>query len=160
MALGPGTVARASDWLLWYKQPAKQWVEALPIGNGRLGAMVFGGVREERLQLNEISLWSGGPQPHADRPNAWKHLAEIRKLLSERKYAEAERLTNQYMTNQGGGFDGAYRAAYQTLGDLRLVFDIGPGEVEDFRRTLELDTAITRVTYKLWRDASATLRVE
>jgi len=135
------------DWMLIYRQPAKQWAEALPIGNGRLGAMVFGGVREERLQLNEISLWSGGPQPNADRPDAWKHLAEIRRLLRERKYAEAERLTNRYMTNQGGGFDGAYRAAYQTLGDLTLRFDVDPSAAGDYEGGLVLDHAFTESRY-------------
>ncbi len=65
-------------------------------------------------------------EPSADRPEAWKHLAEIRRLLAEKKYAEAERLTNKYMTNEGGGFEGAYRGAYQTLGDLRLRFQSDP----------------------------------
>jgi len=137
-----------SEWMLWYRQPAKKWVEALPIGNGRLGAMLFGGVKNERLQLNEDSLWSGGPQPNADRPDAYKHLTEIRRLLLERKYIEAERLTNKYMTNRGGGFDGAYSGAYQTLGDLTLTFDGVPDGAEEYRRELDLDTAIARVSYR------------
>jgi alpha-L-fucosidase 2 len=136
------------DFTLSYRQPAKRWVEALPIGNGRLGAMVFGGIQEERLQLNEISLWSGGPQPNADRPDAWKHLPEIRKLLSERKYREAESLTNRYMTNQGGGFDGAYRGAYQTLGDLKLRFDLDPKSVTRyFHRGLDLASGLASVSF-------------
>jgi alpha-L-fucosidase 2 len=144
-----GSWAPAADLPLWYEQPAKQWVEALPVGNGRLGAMVFGGIKEERLQLNEDSLWSGGPQPNADRPEAWKHLDEIRTLLFQRKYQEAERLTNQHMTNQGGGFDGAYSCAYQTLGDLTLVFDVDAKSAEDYRRSLDLDTAIAEVSYRI-----------
>ncbi len=135
--------------LLWYRQPARQWVEALPIGNGRLGCMVFGGIEKERLQLNEDTLWSGGPQPDADRPDAHQHLGEIRKLLFEGKYTEAERLTNRYMTNRGGGFDGAYNAAYQTLGDLTLAFDIDSNAVRDYRRDLDLDTAIAQVSYHI-----------
>src|ERR1051325_1597577 len=67
-----------SSHVLWYRQPAKQWVEALPIGNGRLGAMVFGGVEKERIQLNESSLWSGAPQD-ADNPDALQYLPEIRR---------------------------------------------------------------------------------
>ena len=148
----------SSQWILWYQQPAGQWVEALPVGNGRLGAMVFGGLQEERLQLNEDSLWSGGPQPNADRPEAWKHLDEIRQLLFQRKYQEAERLTNQYMTNQGGGFDGAYSCAYQTLGDLTLTMDVDPKVVEEYRRSLDLDTAIADVSYRIG-DAQYTRQV-
>ncbi len=141
--------SREGEWMLWYRQPARRWVEALPIGNGRLGCMVFGGIEKERLQLNEDSLWSGGPQPDADRPDSHKHLAEIRRLLFEGKYAEAERLTNRYMTNQGGGFDGAYSGAYQTLGDLTLSFDVDAQAAEDYRRELVLDTAISRVNYRV-----------
>jgi len=138
-----------SPWLLWYKRPAAHWDEALPIGNGRLGAMVFGGVRRERLQLNEDTLWSGGPRGDADRPDAWRSLPEIRKLIFEGKYAEAERLTNETMTNRGGGYDGAYNAAYQTLGDLSLSFPVDSGPVEDYRRYLDLDAAVAGVSYRI-----------
>ena len=72
----------------WYDQPAKNWNEALPIGNGRIGAMIFGDPLNDRLQLNEDSLWSGGPQD-ADNPEALKALPEIRKLLFAGKYSEA-----------------------------------------------------------------------
>jgi alpha-L-fucosidase 2 len=132
---------------LWYRQPADKWVEALPVGNGRLGCMIFGGVETERLQLNEDSLWSGGPRPNADRPDAWTHLSEIRELLFEGKYIQAERLTNKYMTNQGGGFDGAYNGAFQTLGNLTFEFEHDSKRVGAYRRTLDLDTAIAEVTY-------------
>jgi alpha-L-fucosidase 2 len=135
------------DWILWYARPAGKWVEALPIGNGRLGCMVFGGVGRERLQLNEDSVWSGKPAPDADRPEAWKHLPEIRKLLREKKYAEAERLTDQHMTNQGGGFDGAYSGSYQTLGDLTLDMALGDGEVTEYRRMLDLDSAVATTSF-------------
>lgn len=76
---------------LWYQEPAKEWTEALPIGNGKLGAMVFGGVEEDRIQFNEESLWTGGPRDH-NMPDAHNYLAEIRKLLFEGKQAEAEKL--------------------------------------------------------------------
>ena len=137
------------DLVLWYRQPAAKWTEALPVGNGRLGAMVFGGIATERLQLNEDSVWSGRPCPDADRPEAYKALPEIRKLLFEGKYLEAEAMTNQYMTNQGGGFDGAYDSSYQTLGDLHLEFDLNQGPVADYRRWLDLDTAVASVTFKV-----------
>src|SRR5438094_941117 len=79
----------ANPLTLWYRQPAKTWNEALPIGNGRLGAMIFGGVTSERLQLNEDSLWSGAPQD-ADNPAALEALPEIRKRLFDGKYSEAQ----------------------------------------------------------------------
>ena len=145
-------------WTLWYRRPATQWVEALPVGNGRLGAMVFGGVEKERLQLNEDSVWSGQPRPDADRPDAYKALPEIRRLLAEGKYREAEALTDRHMTNQGGGFDGAYDSSYQTLGDLKLDFTLGDQPVEGYRRWLDLDTAVATVAYKVG-DATFTREV-
>ena len=143
---------------LWYDKPAAKWTDALPVGNGRLGAMVFGGAQKERLQLNEDSLWSGGPRPDADRPDAWKQLPEIRKLLSEGKYAEAASLTNKNMTNQGGGFDGAYNGSYQTLGDLNLEQSVGEGTPTDYRRSLDLDSAVAEVRFKVG-DATFTREV-
>jgi alpha-L-fucosidase 2 len=74
---------------LWYTQPATEWTEALPIGNGRLGAMVYGGIEREHLQLNEDTLWSGGPHCY-DNPDAYGHLATVRELLARGEYAEAE----------------------------------------------------------------------
>ena len=83
---------------LYYKQPAKRWVEALPIGNGRLGGMIFGGVEAERIQMNEDSIWYGGPRKR-DNPEALSHLAEVRRLLFEGKPQEAERLALMAMTS-------------------------------------------------------------
>jgi alpha-L-fucosidase 2 len=136
---------------LWYRQPAKQWTEALPVGNGRLGAMVFGGVEKDRLQLNEKSLWSGSPQD-ADNPEALPALQEIRKLIFEGKYTEAEALAARKLVCKGAGSGGASGAklpygSYQTLGDLTLVFS-GSGEISDYRRELDLDTAIAKVSYR------------
>ncbi len=76
---------------LWYGQPARQWEEALPVGNGRLGAMVFGGNSVERMQLNEDTLWSGGPKEW-DNPQAADYLADVRRLIFARQYAEADEL--------------------------------------------------------------------
>ena len=136
---------------LWYRQPATKWVEALPVGNGRLGGMVFGGVPEERIQLNEDSVWSGGPQD-ADNPQALEALPEIRRLLFAGKYAEAEKLTFQRLVCKGEG-SGRGRGSkvpfgcYQTLGDLKLKLD-GDALAADYRRELDLDTAIARVHYR------------
>lgn len=70
--------------LLWYKQPAEKWVEALPVANGRSGAMIFGQPKDERLQLNDVTIWSGGPQPDADRKDAYKSLLELCQLNEDR----------------------------------------------------------------------------
>ena len=86
--------AAAPDTTLWYQEPATNWHEALPIGNGRLGAMIFGGVAKERIQLNEDSLWSGAPQD-ADNPAAPAALPEIRQMLFAGRYAEAEKLARE-----------------------------------------------------------------
>ncbi len=137
---------------LWYGQSAEVWTQALPIGNGRLGAMVFGGVDSERIQLNEDSLWSGGPQD-ADNPEALKNLGEVRRLLAEGKYKEAEALTIKTMVCKGPGSasgGGAYApyGSYQTLGDLRLRFDDSKEEAAEYRRELNLDTAVASVEYR------------
>jgi alpha-L-fucosidase 2 len=128
---------------LWYEAPASQWIGALPVGNGRLGAMVFGGTVDERLQLNDITVWSGGPQPNANRPEGWKHLDHIRHVIREGRYDEAEKLCNQFLTCQVN-YD---ENKYQTLGDLNLSFTLPPGEVSGYRRWLDLDTATAGVEF-------------
>src|ERR1043165_2108901 len=87
---------------LWYQSPAKNWNEALPIGNGRLGAMIFGDPQNERIQLNKDSLWSAAPQD-ADNPKALEALPEIRKLLFDGKYEQAEKLANTTLICRGPG---------------------------------------------------------
>jgi len=142
------------DTTLWYQAPASNWNEALPIGNGRLGAMVFGEIAKERIQLNEDSLWSGAPQ-EADNPEALAALPEIRKLLFDGKYEEAEKLANRTLICRGPG-SGRGRPAriaygsYQTLGDLTLEFpNENSGDATNYRRELDLTTAQTRVSYEL-----------
>ena len=93
--LGLGFSAWSQDSLLWYRQPARKWTEALPIGNGRIGAMIYGGVGEEHLQFNESTLWSGRPRAFA-RPDAYSYLGPIRQLLAEGKQADAEKLAEEY----------------------------------------------------------------
>src|SRR5579872_828195 len=105
---------------LWYRQPAKVWTEALPVGNGNLGAMVFGIPDHERLQLNEHSLWSGHPIPE-DSPDARDVIAQMRQLLLEGRNAEANRLGAAWrpVPSLRGP-----RPSYQTLGDLLLDFQL------------------------------------
>lgn len=134
------TQDRRSELVLGYDHAAKDWNEALPIGNGRLGAMVFGGVPEERIQFNEDTLWKG--QPHCyDRPDAGKFLGELRQLLREGQVEDAERLARAHFLS-----DPIRQKAYQPFGDLRLHF-IGLGNVTDYHRELDLDSAVARVTY-------------
>ena len=116
---------------MWYAEPATKFYQSLPLGNGRLGAMVFGGVDEERIILNESSMWSGSPDD-SDRKGAHAALPEIRRLLLEGKNAEAEALVNKTFTCAGAG-SGHGRGAnvpfgcYQTLGNLRLRFGAAVG---------------------------------
>ncbi len=125
---------------LWYCQPAKAWTEALPIGNGRLGAMVFGGVSEERLQLNEDTLWAGGPYDPVN-PDARAALPEVRRLIFDAKYREAERLIGQRVMAKP-----LRQMPYQTVGSLLLGFpDVATAG--NYRRELNLDTAVARVSY-------------
>ncbi|HIE26603.1 TPA: glycoside hydrolase family 95 protein [Candidatus Poribacteria bacterium] len=139
--------------ILWYRQPAKEWVEALPIGNGRLGAMVFGGIQRERIQLNEDSLWSG-KLIERDKPGAAKYLPAARRLLFEGKYAEAEKLVEEKI--MGLRIEGGIHT-YQTLGDLELFFE-PQSKVSDYRRELDLDSAIARIDYRVG-DATFTREV-
>jgi alpha-L-fucosidase 2 len=127
-----------SEWTLWYKQPAKIWTDALPVGNGRLGAMVFGGISEERLQLNEDTFWSGSPHEW-NNPHASEALPEIRKLvLEEKRYKEADRVCKK--------MQGPYNESYQPLGNLHLKF-IGLTEITDYRHELDLDSAVAQVSF-------------
>ncbi|WP_201002202.1 glycosyl hydrolase family 95 catalytic domain-containing protein [Paenibacillus glycanilyticus] len=127
------------DTLLYYS-PAKQWEEALPIGNGRLGAMIFGDPRAERVQLNEDSLWYGGPRDRHN-PDALPNLAEIRKLIFEGKLQEAERLATMALTAIPES-----QRHYVPLGDLFLQFEHA-GEIRNYERRLDLSEAIVHVSY-------------
>jgi alpha-L-fucosidase 2 len=130
----------AGPWSLWYRQPATQWVEALPIGNGRLAAMIFGGVTTERLQLNEDTLWAGGPY-NPSNPEARAALPVVRQLIFDGKYREAHALVAEKMMAKP-----LRQMPYQPLGDLLLTFP-EPPNVQSYRRELNLDTALARVTY-------------
>lgn len=153
-ALVAATCLRASPRTVWSDKPAAHFTDAYPQGNGRLGVMVFGGVRDERIVLNESGMWSGSPQ-EADRPHASDALPEIRKLLLAGKNFEAEQLVNKTFTcaGAGSGFGNGAKVpygCYQTLGNLHLVFrhDGVDEPVEDYRRELDLRTAISRVSYR------------
>lgn len=144
--------AFSPDMTIWFDQPAKVFTESLPLGNGRLGAMDFGGVEEERIVLNEDSLWSGSVQD-ADRTNAAAALPEIRRLLLAGKNHEAEALVNRNFTCAGRGSANGHPAnvpygSYQVLGDLRLkFFYASTNDATGYRRELDLATATGRTEF-------------
>jgi alpha-L-fucosidase 2 len=134
--------ARPSGSMLWYRQPAEKWTDALPIGNGRLGAMIFGGVEAERLQLNADTLWSGGPREW-NNPAAKQHLPEVRRLVLERQdYVGADRECRQ--------MQGPYGESYLVLANLRIRMEQA-SVAQDYRRELDLDSAISRISYRIDR---------
>jgi len=131
-----------SGMKIWFNQPADNWNEALPVGNGRLGAMVFGGVENERLELNEESVWTGQPRWDAN-PDALKNLPKVRQLLFEGKYKEAEALAQKGIL---GNKPLNQVATYQALGDIYL--DFGPQRgMTNYRRELDIEDAVARVSY-------------
>ena len=129
---------------LWYGRPASQWVEALPVGNGRIGAMVFGGPAQERLQLNEDTLWAGGPYDPSN-PEARGALTRVRELVFAGRYREADALANQRMMARP-----LRQMSYESVGDLLLSFggDATRAPLRDYRRALDLDTAIATVSFQ------------
>lgn len=133
-----------SDTLLklWYNQPAKKWVEALPIGNGRLGAMVFGNPSEEKIQFNEITVWAGQPNRN-DNPDAKEALPKVRQLIFEGKYKEAQDLVNEkFITKISHGMP------YQTAGNLNLSFP-GNEDFKNYYRELNIETAVTTTRFEV-----------
>ncbi len=143
LAFSSPTQSAESDLKLWYDEPAKEWIEALPIGNGRFGAMIFGQPENERFQLNDVTVWSGSPQPDADRKDAWKDLPELRRLIREGRYDQATNFANDRFSGPA-----PYDHSYQTLGDLKFSFDLGGNAVSDYRRELDLSTALATVSFK------------
>ncbi|MCG9792846.1 glycoside hydrolase family 95 protein [Flavobacterium algicola] len=128
------------DLKLWYNAAAADWNEALPIGNGRLGAMVFGIPEQENIQLNENTLWAGSPHRN-DNPDGKEALSEIRKLLFDQKYSEAHRLAeNAFISKTSHGMP------YETVGNLRLNFN-GHKNVSNYYRELDIEKAVNTTSY-------------
>jgi alpha-L-fucosidase 2 len=151
-ALRPGSAWAAPEpnpTTIWYRRPAAKWEEALPVGNGRLGAMIFGGIEKERLQLNEITVWSGSLEQEADKPEAWKSLPAIRQLINEGKYADAGNMVRaERLCLKGGRYGHDSYGSYQTLGDLNFEFAPAQSEVTGYRRWLDINEAIAGVTWQ------------
>jgi alpha-L-fucosidase 2 len=130
------------DLRMWFTRPADNWENALPVGNGRLGAMVFGGIETERLQLNEETVWTGEVEDYHN-PQSIEALKEVRKLLFEGRYSEAEKLAQSGIM---GRKDPSARHTYQTLGDLWLFFPHFRG-VSEYRRELDIGKAVAGVSF-------------
>ncbi len=130
---------QSGDLKLWYEKPAKQWLEALPVGNGRLGAMVYGNPNKECIQLNENTVWAGRPYRN-DKAEAKEALGDVRKLIFDGKYKEALDLVNQKMIG------GPHGMSYQTAGNLRLNF-AGHEHFTNYYRELDLEKATVSSRY-------------
>ena len=137
----PSAVQAAGDLALWYDEAAStDWLRALPVGNGRLGAMVFGNTASERLQLNEDTVWAGGPHDYSNTAGA-DTLQQIRQLIFADQWGQAQNLINQAMLGKPAG-----QLAYQPVGDLNLAFT-GIGGTSEYERWLDLTTAATGVSF-------------
>lgn len=136
-----GATAKEEDLTLWYEKPATRWIDALALGNGRLGAMVFGGTAAERIGLNEDTLWSGGPYEPSTEVDP-KTREEIKRLMFEGKFREAQNLSNKLQGTPNS------QSSYQTIGELLLNFP-GHENATDYRRELDISTAIATVTYQV-----------
>jgi len=133
--------AQASqDMVLWYRQPGTEWAQGLPIGNGMIGVMVFGGIPQERIALNESSFWSGRPHNYDD-PNAGPYFSQIKDLVFAEKFQEAERMADDHFWGIPNS-----QEAYQPIGDLILTFE--NNDVTDYRRELDMETGIAKVSYR------------
>ena len=126
---------------LWYENEAKVWEEALPIGNGKIGAMVFGGVKTEHLQINEDTVWFGGPRDR-NNPDALKYLPEIRKNILDGETSKAEKLMKFALSGVPQG-----QRTYQTLGDI-FIYNLCDDDYTNYKHSLDLETAIDNVTFQ------------
>ncbi len=147
---------KSEDLMLWYDQPAQSWMrQALPIGNGYLGAMIFGGIEKERIQFNEESLWAGGPgewdqYDGGNRPGAYQYLPKVRELLDANEFEKAheladEKLTGVIIKHENDFWDGY--GAYQPFGDLYIESELS-GDISNYKRSLDLLNSLAQVTFE------------
>lgn len=150
LLLTAGAIAQSNDHTLFFKQPATIYQEALPLGNGRLGAMVYGSTTIEKIVLNENTLWSGGVQD-ADNADAWQYLPQIQQLLLQGNNKAAQELLQRYFICKGPGgsqgSDGAF-GCYQTMGELGINWLDTLGKVQGYKRTLNLEKGLVQTTWQ------------
>ena len=127
---------------LWYAQPAKVWMESLPIGNGRLGAMTYGGIEEEKLALNESTMWSGQYNENQNKPFGREKMNQLRKLFFEGKLSEGNRIAGDNLHGNQTSF-----GTHLPIGDLKMQFIYPEGKATGYRRSLSLDEAVSSVSF-------------
>lgn len=136
--------AKGNDVSLWYDTPADEWMKSLPIGNGRLAAMVYGGIDNETIALNESSMWSGEYDKHQEQPFGKQRLNDLRKLFFEGKLVEGNKLAGKYLSGTPHSF-----GTHLPIGDLKLDFIHSGKEVTDYHRSLSLNEGVSKVSYNV-----------
>jgi len=134
----------AQDNRLWYAGPANEWMESLPLGNGRLGVMVYGGVEKETLALNEITMWSGRPDPFQQRSLSKENWSDIRQLFFDKKYAEGNQIGTEFLAGLNHSF-----GSHVPLGDMVINVARPNGTLTNYVREIDLEQAIAKVSYKI-----------
>ena len=129
---------------LWYDKPADEWMKSLPLGNGRLGVMIYGGIETETLALNESTMWSGEYDEHQQRPFGREKLNQVRKLFFENNLSEGNHVAGNMMAGSPHSV-----GTHLPIGDLKINFSYPQGEISDYRHELDLHTAINTVSYKV-----------
>lgn len=129
---------------LWYNTPADEWMKSLPVGNGRLGAMIYGGIEQEILSINESSMWAGEYNPEQEQPFGKEKLQELRKLFFEGKLIEGNQIAAKYLSSKNHSF-----GTHLPIGDVKLNFHHNEVNIKDYKRCLNLNSGIHTVTYKI-----------
>jgi len=129
---------------LWYNQPADEWMKSTPIGNGRLGAMIYGGIDSDKIAMNEVTMWSGAFDENQERACGKDTLAKIRQLFFDGKLAEGNRLGSKHLSGTSHSF-----GSHLPIGDLNIKFNYPAGKANDYRRELNIENAINSVSFKL-----------
>lgn len=129
---------------MWYRQPADEWMKALPIGNGRIGAMVYGGIQDETIALNESTMWSGEYNPIQDRPFGRERMRQLQQLSLEGELDQVDNIAANQLTGRTSSF-----GTHLPIGDLKLAFALPTGERSNYRRSLDLENAISTTSFKI-----------
>jgi alpha-L-fucosidase 2 len=137
------TVEKENKLSLWYEQPAAEWMQATPVGNGRLGAMIYGGTDTETIALNEITLWSGQYDENQEQSCGKEQLAKIRRLFFEGNIPEGNHLGTQYLSGTPHSF-----GTHLPFGNLKIRFNAPSSEISNYKRELNIENSLTTVTYK------------
>lgn len=148
LLIAPITHSQNNDLRLWYLQPADEWMKSTPLGNGRLGAMVYGGVDKDIIALNEITMWSGAEDPYQENFCGKEILAEIRKEFFEGRPDKGNDLTSHFLAGTPHSF-----GTHLPVGDLNLKFDHDAAKVQDYKRELDIRDAVTKVSFKIGKTA-------